>query len=350
MNRLIFKCINMLCNNNVITSFLCQKNHVLRGMVKSGNNNVITDGFFCLKSNMYNEYIKCFQNCNNNVITILVRCMYSVITFFVLSVSVSAKAALHNQISFDVFSPITQGSLVYGKTEVGAHVFYQNKPITLTPSGEFVFALPKDAPKEIELIVIQNNQKTSKIYNVLSRSWKEEVVNGLPPKKVSPSEADLKRVASENKLLREAREDSNSLFFPSCFIRPVDEKARISSEFGSSRVLNGVKTAGHSGTDYALPTGSPIYAPADGEVKVVHNDMFYSGKTILIDHGYGVFSSYSHLSEILVKQGEKINQGHLIGKIGTTGRSTGPHLHLTITWFGVRVDPEYVLKTYVCQN
>ena len=115
-------------------------------------------------------------------------------------------------------------------------------------------------------------------------------------------------------------------------------------------MLNGIKTAGHSGTDYALPTGSPIYAPADGMVKVIHPDMFYSGKTILIDHGYGVFSSYSHLSEILVRQGDKVKQGHLIGKIGTTGRSTGPHLHFTLTWFGVRVDPEYVLKTYACQD
>jgi murein DD-endopeptidase MepM/ murein hydrolase activator NlpD len=78
--------------------------------------------------------------------------------------------------------------------------------------------------------------------------------------------------------------------------------------------------------------------------------MFYSGKTVLIDHGYGVFSSYSHLNEILVEQGEKIKQGQLIGKIGTTGRSTGPHLHLTLTWFGVRVDPEYVLKTHSCGN
>ena len=350
MRVLDFKWVVRFCNNKVITLLLRQKRRIFSVLKKISNYNVITNKIFCLKSIVYKKDFWCFNRCYYNVITKVYLCSNIVITLLFLSKAVCATEVQNNTLFLDVFLPISQGSFVYGKTEEGARVFYQNTPLRLTANGEFVFALPKDAPKELQLIAVKDNYKISKTYDVLTRTWREEVVNGLPPKKVSPSKKDLERITHENALLKKGRESTNYFSFPSCFIRPVDEKARISSEFGSSRVLNGVKTAGHSGTDYALPTGSPIYAPADGEVKVVHNDMFYSGKTILIDHGYGVFSSYSHLSEILVKQGEKINQGHLIGKIGTTGRSTGPHLHLTITWFGVRVDPEYVLKTYACQN
>lgn len=314
------------------------------------NNKVITKNIFCLKSNRCQIDAYMCSKSNNNVITFVVICINIVITILFFSRAVWAETSRQQSVLFDVFSPISQGALVYGKAEPDTQIFYQDKVLPLTPQGEFVFAVPKEGNSEIILTAEKNNHKISKTYRVASRKWKEEVVNGLPPKKVLPSEADLRRITSENQILRKARAETISNHFPSCFVRPVDKKARISSEFGSARVLNGIKTAGHSGTDYALPTGSPIYAPADGEVKVIHPDMFYSGKTILIDHGYGVFSSYSHLSEILVKQGDKVKQGHLIGKIGTTGRSTGPHLHFTLTWFGVRVDPEYVLKTYACQD
>ena len=311
-----------------------------------GNYNVIT-----IKNAIKNTFGNTLKKrCNNNVITSIALRINIVITMLFFSGSIWAKTVQQDMIFLDVFSPVAQGTFVYGKTQVGTQVFYQDMPITLTSDGDFVLALPKDAPKEMELVAIKDNQKISKTYNVISRKWKEEVVNGLPPKKVSPSEDDLKRITQENQLLRRGRENTHHLSFPTCFTRPVDKKARISSEFGSSRILNGVKTAGHSGTDYALSSGSEIYAPADGVVKITHPDMFYSGKTILIDHGYGVFSSYSHLSDILVQQGDNVKQGDLIGKVGTTGRSTGPHLHLTLTWFGVRVDPEYILKTYACEG
>ena len=87
-----------------------------------------------------------------------------------------------------------------------------------------------------------------------------------------------------------------------------------------------------------------MVAPADGRVKVVHPDMFYTGKTILIDHGQGVFSSYSHLSEINVNENQVVKQGDVIGAVGMTGRSTGPHLHFAVTWFGVRVNPEFLFE------
>ena len=145
-------------------------------------------------------------------------------------------------------------------------------------------------------------------------------------------------------LLQKARQSSDGAFFPETWILPVAQYTRISSPFGSRRVLNGTKKAGHSGTDFAAPTGTAVVAPADGRVKVVHPDMFYTGKTILIDHGQDVFSSYSHLSEINVTENQVVKQGDVIGAVGMTGRSTGPHLHFAVTWFGVRVNPEFLFE------
>ena len=105
-------------------------------------------------------------------------------------------------------------------------------------------------------------------------------------------------------------------------------------------ILNNVKKQGHSGTDLAAPVGAPIVAPLDGKVVFIHPDMFLTGKTVMIDHGYGVFSSYSHLSQINVKLNQIVKTGDSIGLVGKTGRATGPHLHFTITWYGVRINPE----------
>lgn len=334
----------------VITSLLAKKMLKIWGWSKGGVYKVITFRFFCLKSMQCNEVVDGAKKSIHNVITSFVFCVYFVITILFCFSTALAKELDNALISLDVFQPIVQGALVYGKTDINADVYYMDSKLMVGPKGEFVFALPKEGVETFTISVKKDNYKVTKTYDVEIRSWKEEVVNGLPPKKVSPSENDLKRIAAENLILKQARENTSSQIFPVCFKRPVDKGARISSEFGSRRVLNGVKTAGHSGTDYALPKGSSVLAPVDGVVKVVHSDMFYSGQTILIDHGYGVFSSYSHLNDIFVKKGQFVKQGDLIGEVGTTGRSTGPHLHFTLTWFGVRVDPEFVLTTYSCDE
>ncbi|MBR4927652.1 MAG: M23 family metallopeptidase [Alphaproteobacteria bacterium] len=250
----------------------------------------------------------------------------------------------------DLKTPIVQGSLVYGRTQPDVEVYYGDTQLVKDGDNQFVFALPQDAEDNLTLAVIQNKKHHTFSSPVQKRRWKEEVVNGLPPQKVVLSPADGQRVALENQLLRSGRTKTFYEKLPICFVRPISKKARISSEFGARRILNGIKAAGHSGTDYAMPIGTPLFAPAEGIVKVVHPDMFYSGKTVLIDHGYGIFSSYSHMNDIVVQEGEYVVQGQQIGAVGTTGRSTGPHLHFTMTWFGVRVDPEFVLTHYACDK
>ena len=284
------------------------------------------------------------------VITNNLLCYHNVITLLLLTYPTLSWGNDAIPDTLKLFHPVTQASLVYGQIQPNTDLFYNNTKIRTNDDGYFVLAIPQQTEDTLTLTTQHKQTTYDWTYNVQKRTWKQEVVNGLPPKKVSPSPKDLKRINQENQLLKNGRNTTFYKQLPMCFSRPVDKSARISSEFGSHRLLNGIKTAGHSGTDYALPTGSPVYAPADGIVKVTHPDMFYSGKTVLIDHGFGIFSSYSHLNTISVEQGETIKRGDKIGEIGTTGRSTGPHLHFTMTWFGIRIDPEYTLTHFSCDN
>ena len=161
-----------------------------------------------------------------------------------------------------------------------------------------------------------------------------------PPKKVIPPQEEQKRILEEILLMREKRKISDYPAFNQKWTLPVAEYSRISSPFGARRILNGAVTQGHSGTDYAAPTGTPVLAAADGKVVLIHPDMFYTGGTILIDHGYGIYTNYCHLSRIDVKEGQIVKAGEPIAAVGSTGRATGPHLHFGLSWYGVRLNPE----------
>ncbi len=358
----------MGCNYKGITFCFFYRKRFVWGKKRGGNYKRLTDFFkagcvrfflrkkrcdynvntkinFIEKSKYYLKHVWDVQKSNNNVFTHGVYCIYFVITFcFFIPLNGLANPLI------ELKTPIVQGSFVYGRSQPDVDVYYGDTKLVKTPDNQFVFALPQDTEDTLILKAVQHGKTHILSSPIGKRTWKEEVVNGLPPQKVLPNLKDQQRIASENKLLRAGRSETFYEKMPMCFVRPISKKARISSEFGARRILNGVKTAGHSGTDYAMPTGTPLFAPADGVVKVVHPDMFYSGKTVLIDHGYGIFSSYSHMSDILVHQGEHVVQGQQIGEVGTTGRSTGPHLHFTMTWFGVRVDPEFVLTYYSCDK
>ncbi len=262
----------------------------------------------------------------------------------------------------DLFNQPEQGNFVYGKITGDGRLFLNNQKIIPNSAGYFIFSIPQDAPQQIELTLKKWGRNEKIPLTVTPRQWHEEVVNGLQSSKVHLSPENQKRVQTEHQLVKTARQsvgrgsisllDKNNQSIqsdiPFCFTRPVHPKARISSAFGSKRILNGVKKRGHSGTDYALPLGSTVSATQDGIVLWTHPDLFYSGKTILIDHGYGIVSSYSHLNQIDVRAGDVVRSGQKIGTIGTTGRSTGPHLHFVLGWQTTRVDPERVLRQFQC--
>jgi murein DD-endopeptidase MepM/ murein hydrolase activator NlpD len=119
----------------------------------------------------------------------------------------------------------------------------------------------------------------------------------------------------------------------------------ITGVYGSQRVYNGVPKNPHYGVDYAAPTGTEVVAPAAGIVRLAHPDLFYSGGTMIIDHGHGLSSSFLHLSGLLVAEGARVTRGQPIALVGATGRATGPHLDWRMNWHQQRIDPQLVLET-----
>ncbi len=239
---------------------------------------------------------------------------------------------------------LTQGSAVIGQAPKGATLKVNDRVIKTTNSGEFFIGFGRDETltQSVKLVTATGEEYVDTL-KLSKREYNLQQVNGVPQKTVSPSKEHLKRIQQENALVGKARDIvSEHTFFLETFIPPM--QSTITGVYGSQRVYNGVPKRPHYGVDYAGPVGAPVYSPASGIVTLVHPDMFFSGGTLVIDHGYGVSSSFLHLSEILVKEGHTINQGDLIAKVGKGGRATGPHLDWRMNWFDVRIDPLKVIN------
>jgi murein DD-endopeptidase MepM/ murein hydrolase activator NlpD len=236
-----------------------------------------------------------------------------------------------------------QGSLVQGQTEPGSVVTLDGKNVTVSDSGLFVIGFGRDARSTASLVVTLPGGKTERRQlAVKKRAYKIQRIDGLPSGKVSPKKRDMKRIVRERNLLRAARKViTDDPLFATGFMWPVT--GRISGVYGSQRILNGKPRRPHFGVDIAAPTGTPIVAMADGQVVLVHQDMFFTGKTVMIDHGLGVGSNYIHMNATEVKKGVLVRRGQRIGRVGMTGRATGPHLHWGVTWQGLSLDPAHVV-------
>ncbi len=235
---------------------------------------------------------------------------------------------------------LTQGSLIKGKTTAGTRVFLNNKAIKVSPNGEFVFGFGRDAKLSHTLSWQYPNAqaKESTTLRIQKRSYNLDRIEGVAQKYVSPPKAVLTRIRADNAAIGKARAVvSDNLWFTTDFILPA--KGRISGVYGSQRIFNGEPKRPHFGLDIANKVGTPVVAPATGIVTLAHNDMYYSGGTLLLDHGFGVSSTFIHLHKIHVKEGEHVTQGQVIAEIGATGRVTGPHLDWRINWLKERLDP-----------
>ena len=238
---------------------------------------------------------------------------------------------------------VSQGELVYGFLDPGERIYLKGFELKPNEEGIFVFGVGRRQTDPLVFTLEKGWFFSEKIIvPVKARIWSSEKINGVPQNTLTPSKEEKIRIAKEQKILDEAREKETSQTVPLCFIWPV--QGRISSPFGKQRLYNGVVTGDHSGLDIAAPKGTPVKAIADGWIQLSENDLFYTGGTIFIEHGAGVFSGYSHLSKVNVPVGTFVKAGDIIGEVGATGRATGPHLHLTVTWRGVRVDPELLLE------
>jgi len=236
-----------------------------------------------------------------------------------------------------------QGSFVLGKTEPGSEVFIDKKKIKVTSDGYFVFGLSRDRKYDVVITLSKDGNKQKIVKKVQKRKYNIQRIDGLEEKKVTPPEEVYERIKRENKLIGEARAiDSNLTFFTKKFIIPV-ENAIISGVYGSQRILNGKPKWPHYGLDFAADEGTKIKAMLDGKVTLAESDLFYTGGTLMFDHGHGISTLYMHMEKILVKKGQKVKQGDIIGTVGSTGRATGAHLDVRLNWFQTRLDPATVL-------
>ncbi|MFT4930070.1 MAG: murein DD-endopeptidase MepM/ murein hydrolase activator NlpD [Phenylobacterium sp.] len=240
---------------------------------------------------------------------------------------------------------LTQGSMVIGKTHQGAKVLLNQKPLKVSANGDFVFGFGRDDKLQHELKVIsQSGEVEIKPLTLSKRKYKVEDIKGIDKKYVSPPKDVLARIIANGKQVAKARAvDTERLDFLSDIKQPV--QGRISGVYGSQRVLNGVPKRPHFGLDIAAPTGTKVLAPLQGIVVLTHDDMYYTGGTLIIEHGFGITSTFIHLSKILVKEGDVIKQGDVIAQVGATGRVTGPHLDWRMNWYKVRLDPQLLLET-----
>tara|TARA_B100000029_G_scaffold506455_1_gene589238 strand:+ start:740 stop:1525 length:786 start_codon:yes stop_codon:yes gene_type:complete len=232
-----------------------------------------------------------------------------------------------------------QGSFILGKTEGGSEVFIDKKKVKVTDDGYFAFGIGRDRKNDVVITI--NKKKIVK--KVFKRKYKIQRIDGLEEKKVTPPEEVYERIKRENKWIGEARAINSDLnFFKNEFINPL-ENAIVTGVYGSQRILNGKPKWPHYGIDFAAEEGTEIKAMIDGVVTLAEPDLFYTGGTLIFDHGHGISTLYMHMKRLMVIKGQKVKQGDIIGTVGSTGRSTGAHLDVRLNWFQTRLDPATVL-------
>jgi hypothetical protein len=245
-------------------------------------------------------------------------------------------------VQFPAGKVISQGGLLRGKLTGAGQLKALGRQVPVSPSGDFVLGVGRDYEGELEL-AFHSTQGQVQVLRlpVQARDYKIQRINGIAKKYMAPSEAALQRIRQEAALVRRTREKTLLLSgFQETFQWPVI--GRITGVYGSQRIFNGEPRRPHYGIDIAAPAGTVVKAPASGEITMVHEDMYYSGGTVILDHGYGLSSTFLHLAEISVKEGDLLATGDSIGTVGSSGRSTGAHLDWRINWFDQRVDPALV--------
>lgn len=241
-----------------------------------------------------------------------------------------------------------QGGLLRGQTPVGNRVYLDGTEVLVDQYGHFLIGFGRDHPATAELRVVSpDGSEERETIRVRKFEWQESHITVADSKANPSSEFDLKKIAKDKELKDKARSNmTDTVYWTSGFVWPAE--GCVSSPFGYRRIVNGSPRRYHSGVDVAAPDGmhpsdyigTSVYAPADGMVTLAEPDMFFEGGLVFIDHGQRLETALMHMSEVLVKEGEFVEQGDLIGRVGNTGRVTGPHLHWSLKWKDRLLDAE----------
>ena len=237
-----------------------------------------------------------------------------------------------------------QGSFILGKTKSNSKVVVDGKKIRISKDGYFAFGIGRDRKDDIIIKVFNKNKLEVFEKKVFKRKYAIQRIDGLEKKQVTPPPEVYDRIKKDNILIGKARGiDTEYDFFKNKFIYPID-KYIITGVYGSQRILNGKPRSPHYGIDFHAPEGTPVKAMMDGVVTLAKKNMYFTGGTLIFDHGHGVSTLFMHMKDIDVEVGQKIKQGEIVGSLGQTGRATGPHLDIRLNWFNVKLDPMSILN------
>jgi len=265
--------------------------------------------------------------------------------FISLIISLLCSLSFAQEIQF--FGNINQGNLIIGKGNNILWAWIDSTQIRVDSKNIFAFGIDaKEVGSRIIKIKHSDGKVLLKKINLPVRKYKVQKINNSKQQFKNTPDSLIIRLEKEREISRKAYNEIGKIdtaFYKVGFIQPL-KGGVVTSVFGSKRILNGIPKNMHNGLDIASPKGTSVYAMTDGIVRLTADNFYYSGNYVLLDHGQGLSSFYLHLSKIIVHEGKKVKKGELIGKVGTTGRSTGPHLHWGVQWFSKRVDPSSLLE------
>lgn len=260
---------------------------------------------------------------------------------FLALLSVAAPAYADDPIRLE--GSFVQGGLVVGHAPAGSVVTFDGRDIKVGSDGMFLIGFGREAPLELELIVTRpDGVRDHRVLAIEQRAYDIQHIDGLPDQMVTPDPALGARIADEREKIQAAwAHVTPSLDFLDGFIWPV--VAPISGVYGSQRILNGEPRQPHYGVDMAAPEGTPVASPGSGIVRLAEPDLYYTGGTVIIDHGHGLSSTLMHLASITIMVGQRVRPGDIVGTVGATGRATGPHLDWRMNLFDARIDPQLLV-------
>ena len=268
-------------------------------------------------------------------------CIFNLFCIFIFAL-IWAGSSASTELTLN--GKFTQGGLVWGTTVPQAKVHFNGRPIRISANGNFLIGFSRNAAPKARLTTkFPNGLIEIRNLKIKKRKYQIQRIDGLPSKMVTPPQSVYDRIGSENQIIANARaRDTAQDLFTSGWVWPT--LGTISGVYGSQRILNGMHRRPHYGIDIAAKQGTNIKSSGAGVVTMAEDDLYYTGGTIIMDHGHGISTIYSHLETVIVSVGDKINQGDIIGTVGSTGRSTGPHLDFRINWFQTRLDPMSILN------